>query len=364
MLVGVCSAALMMSQGAVGAENSVSYNITGEGAYDDNRLLRQTNKQSVYTFRIAPTVDFLIEDENSQTMISGRGSYLLSSDQLVQEDQFTYGGDISSVYQYERSNLNFAAGYDRQSVFDTEFLDTGTFVNNATRDRGFGNIGFDTQLNETWTLRLSDDFQILDYSTQGFNNYWSNNVGVGIDVEIDERTSLVQNFGYLRYEPANVLSMPFNSYSYLAGVNYAYSENTDVTVTGGATYTDDEIRWSAVFEVVHEQENNQFNFRAAKEIEPSGLGGLRQSESVSLSATHNYSEGTNMGLEASWRRSKSLNNIMQFTNEFIGLNPWVSFEPVQDLAVRFSYRLRRQKIGLINDWGISNGFLISIQYKM
>ena len=364
LLTGVCSATVIMAQDAVGAENTVELNVSGEGAYEDNRFLSQTNKQSVYTFRIAPVVNYIIEDENSQTIISANGSYLLSSDQAVQIDQFTYGGDISGNYQYERSSLSLAAGYSRQSIFDTEFLDSGQFLNSATRDRGFGNFQFVTQLNETWSLRLSDNFQVLDYSTQNLNNYWSNNVGVGLDVDINERTSLVQNFGYLRYEPSNALIMPLNSYSYLAGISYAYSENTDIIITGGATHTNDQFRWSAVLEVSHEQENNEFGFRAAREIEPSGLGGLRQSESVSLTATHNYSEGTNMGLNTSWRRSKNLNNLIQFTNEFIGLNPWISFEPIQNVGVRFSYQLRRQRIGLTNSWGVSNGFLISIQFKM
>jgi len=202
----------------------------------------------------------------------------------------------------------------------------------------------------------------MDYSDVIFNNYWSNRAGVGVDVLMNERTALVQDFSYLRYVPKNVLQESLNSYSYRAGLRHDLSEYTTISLTGGASYFNDEYRWSAVAEIVHAIENNELSLRAARELQPSGLGGLRQDESIAFTSTYNYSEGTNMGVTASWRRSKSINNLIELDKEFVGISPWVSFEVLQDLRIRLSYQLRRQKTSLTDDWGTSNSFFISIEY--
>ncbi|MCP5380897.1 MAG: hypothetical protein H6912_00880 [Kordiimonadaceae bacterium] len=363
LFLGVCSAALFSAQIATAAETDATFGLSAEGSYDDNRYLSNTNKQSVYILNIRPTVGLTIENEGSQTTFTAYGAYALSSDQAVQKDRFNFGAGVSGVYEYEYSTLTLGGGFDRQSVFETEFLDTGIYAgNNGWRDRGNASFGLKTSLNETWSLRLSDSFQILDYSTINYNNYWSNVVGLGVDVALNERTSLVQNFSYLRYEPDNIFMTSLNSYSYLAGLSYELDENTLVTVTGGATYLSGDYRWSAIFELSHQLENNLFSVRGARELLPSGLGGVRQSDSVEFDSTYNYSESVNMGISASWRRSKELNNITQLDNEFFGISPWVSFEVMRDLNIRLRYQLRRQKIGLSNDWGISNVFSISIAY--
>ncbi len=362
LAAGISTIALIGCQNAVGAESSVDLGISAEASYDDNRYLSTTNKRSLYLYRVTPTASFIVEDEGSQTIFTATGTYSKSSDEAVEADRFTYGGNVQGNYQYEYSTLSLGAGYDHQSVFDTEFEDTGRFLNNATRDRAHASFGYANDLSETITFRLSDNFQLIDYSTMNFNNFWSNNAGAGVDIAIDERTSLVQDFGYLHFEPQAGLAASYDSFSYLAGISHQLTEDTVITITGGATYLEDTFRWSAVAEITHQLENNQFSLRAAREITPSGLGGLRQTESIAVGTTYNYSEGTNMGVEASWRRSKGLNNLLSLNDEFIGLSPWVSFEVIEDLQVRFSYRLRRQRIGLSNDWGISNSFFISLQY--
>ncbi|MEZ5756643.1 MAG: hypothetical protein R3D86_00320 [Emcibacteraceae bacterium] len=363
LFLGVCSAALLSAQYTNAAVTDTTFGLSAEGSYDDNRYLSSTNKQSVYILNIRPTVGLTIEDEGSQTTFTAYGAYALSSDQAIQKDRFNFGADVNGVYEYEYSTLTLGGGFDRQSVFETEFLDTGIYAgNNGWRDRGNVSFGLKTSLNETWSLRFSDSFQILDYSTINYNNYWSNVAGVGLDVALNERTSLVQNFSYLRYEPDNIFMRPLNSYSYLAGFSYEFDENTLVTVTGGATYLSGDYRWSAIVELNHQLENNQISLRGARELLPSGLGGVRQSDSVEFNTTYNFSESVNYGLSASWRRSKDLNNITQLNNEFFGVSPWVSFEVMRDLNIRLRYQLRRQRIGLSNDWGISNLFSISIAY--
>lgn len=362
LLASVGWFALLSAEISNAQESSVNFGLSADARYDDNRFVHPTNKQSLYTFSIRPTIDFVIEDEGSTTTFSGRGSYMFSSDHAVEEDRATYGGGVSGNYEFEYSTLSLGAGYDRQSVFETEFEDTGQFLRNQTRDRAYANFNYASELTETWTFRLFDNFQLSDYSTNFFNNYWSNQVGVGLDVAIDENTSLIQNGSYLRYEPENDLAPSLDSYSYLIGLSHQLSENTRITVTGGSTYMNDSFRWSAVAELIYELENNQFSLRAAREIRPSGLGGLMQSESVAFGTTFNYSEGTTMGFDASWRRQQGLNNFAALRNEFVGVSPWISFEVLRDLRVRFSYRLRRQRIGLGSDWGISNGFIVAIVY--
>lgn len=362
LYLGVCSTALLLCSHAVGAETSVEYGLVTDGSYEDNRYLSTTNKQDVYILSIKPSVGILLEDEGSQTLFSAFGSYALSSDQLVQEDRFSYGGSVSGNYQFEYSSLAINAGYNHESIFDTEFLDTGVFANNATRDSGNASFVYEASLNETMSLRVSDNFQVMDYSNLFFNNYWSNKAGVGLDIALNERTAIIQDVSYLRYEPSNVLSPTLNSYSYLAGIRHDLSENTTLSVTGGVSYLDDKYRWSAVAELDHKLENNEISIRAARELVPSGFGGLTQNESLAFNTTYNYSEGTNMGLTASWRKNKSVNNINTINNQFVGLSPWVSFEIFRDISLRLRYELRRQKLGLTNDWGISNSFHISLEY--
>lgn len=362
LLVGASLFSLLTAQGALGAESSVDFGLSAEGVYDDNRFLRTTDKQGVYILNLRPTASLTLEDEGMTTTFTARSAYAISSDQAVQRDRFTYGAGVFGTYQYEYSALTFGADYDRDDIANTEFEDTGIFVNNGVRDRASANLGYQFQLNEAWSVRISDNFQFIDYSTMNFNNYWSNTAGLGLDVAINDKTSLVQNFSYLHYKPELDLISPLNSYSYLAGISHDLSEDTSVTITGGASYVDGSYRWNAVAEINHTLENNQLSLRAARELQPSGLGGIRQTESVAFNTTYNYSEAANVGLTASWRRSKSLNNLVQLTNEFIGVSPWVSFEVMQELRIRLSYQLRRQKIGFTGDWGISNAFFVSIEY--
>lgn len=361
-LATVSSVALLSGGHVYAQESSVNFGISADARYDDNRFLSTTNKQSLYTFNIRPSMDFTIEDEGSTTVFTARGAYSLTSDNAIEEDRATFGGGVTGNYAFEYSTLSIGAGYDRESVFETEFEDTGQFLQNQTRDRAYANFNYATELNEIWVFRLSDNFQLSDYSTNFLNNYWSNQVGVGLDFDLNETTSIVQNGSYLRYQPENNLAPNIDSYSYLVGISHQVSENTTLTLTGGSTYTNDSFRWSAVAELDYELENNQFSFRAAREISPSGFGGLLQSESVAFGTTYNYSESTNMGLDASWRRQEGLNNLFALSNEFFGVSPWVSIEILRDLRIRLSYELRRQRIGVANDWGISNGFIVAIVY--
>ncbi len=362
--LGVSAIALFLSQSVYAQESKVEVGVSGQASYDDNRFLSATNKQSVYLFRVTPTASLIIEDEGSETIFNVTGTYMKSSDEAIEADRFTYGGSVQGNYQFEYSSLTLGAGYDHQSVFDTEFEDTGRFLNNATRDRGNASFGYATQVSERVSFRISDDFQLIDYSTGNFNNYWSNNAGIGLDIAVDEKTALVQNAGYLRYESRDTTGLSFNSFSYLAGIQRDLSDNTTLTVTGGVTYLQEEdtFRWSAIAELTYELENNQFSLRAAREMTPTGLGGLRQTESIAIGSSYNYSQGTTMGVEASWRRSKGLNNLIALNDEFIGVSPWITIEVIENLRVRFAYQLRTRRIGLTNDWGTSNGFLISIDY--
>ncbi len=309
LMASVSCLAVFVSAEANAQESSVNFGISADARYDDNRFVHSTVKQCLYTFNIRPTVNFVIEDEGSTTTFTGRGAYMISSDETIERNRATYGGGVAGNYEFEFSTLRIGAGYDRQSVFETEFEDTGQFIQNQTRDRGYANFNYSTELNETWTFRLSDDFQINDYSTAFFNNFWSNQVGVGLDVAINEQTSIIQNGSYLRYEPENVLAPSIDSYSYLIGISHQLSEDTSITVTGGSTYMNDTFRWSAIVELAHDLENSQLSFRAAREIRPSGIGGLMQSESVAFGSTLNYSEGTDFGFNASWRRGDSLVRI-------------------------------------------------------
>ena len=362
LAIGVSLVALTGSQAAMSQETSVDFGISGQASYDDNRFLSTTNKQSVSLFRITPSASFIIEDEGSETIFNVTGTYMKSSDEAVEADRFTYGGSVTGNYQYEYSTLSLGAGYNRQSIFDTEFQDTGRFVNNATRDLGYASFGYATQVTERVAFRVSDRFELTDYSSLLFNNYWSNNAGVGLDIYLTENTALVQNGGYLRFESRDPLGLSYDSFSYLAGLQHDLSEDTSIVITGGITYLEDTVRWSAVAEINYELENNEFRLRAAREMVPSGLGGITQTESVTIGTTYYYSEGSSIGVNASWRRGKGLNNIVNTNNEFFGISPWISVEILEDLRVRLQYQLRRQRIGLSNDWGISNGFQISLEY--
>ncbi len=362
LILTVSSSALMSAGAAFAQESRIDVGLTADANYTDNRFMSVDNKQSVYLFNIRPTVSFIIEGEGGTTSITCRGAYALSSDQAVEEDRFTYGGGINGNYNFEYSTLNIGAGFDRQSIFETEVDDTGQFLANQTRDRGYAEFEYATQLSETWTFRVFDTFQTNSYSNAFLNDYWSNNAGIGIDIELNETTSLVQNGSYLRYEPENVLAPSRDSYSYLAGFSHQLSQGTTVTLTGGATYLEDTFRWSAVAEIEHELENNQFTVRAAREIVPTGIGGLMQSDSVAFGSTFNYSQNSSMGVTASWRKNEGLNNLVAINNEFFSVSPWVTIEVLRNLSLRLSYQLRRQRIGLTNDWGVSNGFTIAIQY--
>ncbi len=360
---GLCISSLLCGGHVTAAETSFDLGIAADASYNDNRFLSETNKQSVYLFRVSPVLDTIIEDEGSRTVISATGSFQKSSDEAIEEDRFTYGISLIGDYEFETATLNIGGGYDRQSIFDTEFDDTGAFLNNSTRDRGFAQIGVGARLSETLSVRLSDNFQVLDYSTFGlFNNYWSNSASLGVDLALNENTALIQNFGYLHYEPEFALSPSINSYSYRAGFRRQISENTSISVTGGVSYLNDNYMWSAVAEIAHELERNTVSFRAARELLPSGLGGLRQDESVALSVDYASSQRVTLGVSGSWRRSSEVSGIIQMRNEFVQASPWVTFQVLENLNLRFSYQLRRQRIGLNGGWGISNIFNVSVAY--
>lgn len=362
LYTGLCVSAFLFGNPSLAAETSIELGASANTSYDDNRFLSTTNKQAVYLFSVSPVVDLIIEDEGSLTVLSTTRTFTKSSDETIEKDRFTYGASLTGNYELQSSNLNLGAGFSRQSIIETEFEDSGAFSNNTTRDRGYAQVGIQADLSERWGVRLSNNFQILDYSVGSFNNYWSNSAGLGLDIAVSETSALTQDAGFLYYKPQNMLRPASNSYSYRAGIRHQLSPDTTISINGGATYFNSSYRWSAVAEITHELENNTFTLRAARELVPSGLGGLRQGETVALEVDFDYSESIAMGIGASWRRSSEINVILIDRREFIEVNPWIAVEVMENLRLRFSYRLRRVRIGIMNNWGISNGFNVGVQY--
>ena len=332
-------------------------------SFDDNVFLDAATKEEIYYAEVSPTFKINFEEARYRTEVTASGKFRKSSDQDVEKDRFDFGVDLTGAYDFPTSVLNGALGFHRKSVLDTEFEDSGQFRNNDTKNAGNALIGYQTELSERWRLNISDNFQLVDYSSNFFNNFWNNTINIGFERDWTEYTVITFDFGYNRYQPDSDLLTSTDSYSFAIGLLYSYSENTSITANTGGTYVNDKLRWNAKLQISHELENLKFTLDASRQVSPSGLGEVRQTESISSNVSYSYSEDITAGLGASWRNSNSITAVtLQQDTKSQEISPWVNWQVDEHWNIRLSYRLRRLKRTLDNGWGVSNSVFLEFRY--
>lgn len=149
--------------------------------YDSNINFNFVGKQHDFIFNTSPSVDLNYASEI--TKLTGR----LALDGLA----YVKYGNLDSINQYytlsgqhqvaPRLALTFTGGYILDATKTEELITSGFVMNNTRRQSLQAAPGLAFNLTERATLKLSYNYNEVNYQDNSFQNYYSQMVNLGCD---------------------------------------------------------------------------------------------------------------------------------------------------------------------------------------
>ena len=315
--------------------------------------------------------------------------------------------DVTHRYQGERFKTNLQAGYREQSSINTQLVDPElnisgqTLVPRFTRsiapsitfflternslqfDYSYQNVSFDKPA-ALQSLQYSDytSQQFSSTLTHAYSERLSFNL-VGAYSLFDSSTSFPSNSSFLIFNPNSGFQtvnrlietnydQKSNTFFYQAGLQYAFDELTQLSLSAGMRNTDNKTRYGQIVSYDPEipllnikNSNGENNFsskasghvfsaslnrngewgsaslNAGQQLNPSSSGSQQQSTTVSAQANYNITERWTTGLNANYRLSEftSVFNAVNTRNNssYMTISPNIRWRWTPEINLQLSY---------------------------
>jgi len=187
-------------------------------------------------------------------------------------------------------------------------------------------------------------------------------------------------------------SQESDTFTYQAGLKYAYDERTLFTLSGGIRNTDstsvtsqtvqflDFPASSTVAEQTSSASGNVFSagfnrkydwgsidINAGQQLTPASTGGQRDTTSVSLNARYQLDERWSSGLEASYLQSDrtlaQAGNFFSNNRTYMTVTPNIRWRWTEDIDLRLSYSYRQQEYSSVGQAAVGNDVFLQFSYQ-
>lgn len=299
-------------------------------------------------------------------------------------------------YGWERHKLSLYAGYYRNSILNTAFLDTG-----PTGEQDSPGSRIQYSLSPSWQWQITER-QTLATSFSGNTTYYEGGGG-GIDYDsaslsfnwsymLDERISLQVQPVYSWYKNEADISVKSNTFSLQGGVIWSITEKWRLNLLAGNTrvytvYGQGGIvvvdPGSGVVEFVEDQDSNSFsgnttlsfseerygfNANISSAVVPSGNGVLQQQNRGQVLFYWTPVERMRFDLDGLVGRSDSSDERIDNGRIYQELGLRLGYQFLQDWWLSARYRLREQRgdsdAGGETGTARSNSVYLTVSYRL
>lgn len=367
------------------AEWAVEPRFSLKGEFNDNILLTSFPHESVYGIWASPDLRMRMTTERTE----------LAGDVHLDFVEYVDNADLDMTQQFYTATLRhrrelmefgLSGNYTRDSILLGELVQTGVLgpVNLVERRR------FRTRQNveptwtyhmtERWSSLVSYNFSNVDFDVppqSGFIDFY-NHVGTGtLTHQLSQTGTVYGTTQVIFFDGKDVKNTSFSVGGELGGT-YQWTERFKASLYGGGRFVKTEVartggseksdQFVGVFGGTVEYQWERFRSRAlvSRNVSPTGLGALAQTDRVSLTFSGNVTEKISASLTGEMIFTEVLgnNDVVVPESEFLTLRPSLQWRWNEDvlLAAAYHYRHLEQKGQDPTVKAESHAFTLSLTY--
>lgn len=296
------------------AEWSLLPSIGMKGYYNDNLLLTPLPHEATYGYWVSPGAEFAGKTERLE--VSGKAAIDFVDYYGGAKDRFTnIYLPLSTRYRTERDEWGFTGGFTRDNTLMGELLNTGLVLSFTQRNLWTANPTWTRNLTEKVAFQGTFQFSNATYENAlrlGLVDYQVFGGSAGLLYRVTERDEIQLSATYTNFHTTNA---PFGLRASLPGamlsVTHAFTEtvkgtayggprflNSTSQLSGGSLKTQDAI-WVYGASLSQQLERATLQLTLARDIMPSGLGLLTQTDRAGIFASYDFSENVSVSLDTS-----------------------------------------------------------------
>jgi hypothetical protein len=377
VLLAVIMTANMASRGEA-AEWSLAPSLGVKGTYNSNLLLTPLPHHDTYGYWVTPA-----------TELAGKTERLDVSSRIAADVVGYFGGEdrqftnvfapLSVRYKTEKDLIGFTGGFTRDNTLLSELQETGVVLQFAQRNQW--------TLNPTWTRKLTEKLAFQSsiqgsdttYETARLVDYRVMGGSGGLQYQLSERDQ-IQLLG--SYTDFRTTDSPFGFQANYPGINmsltHAFSESLTGTINGGPRFlsstsqvplgaiTAHDTVWLAGASMTKNWERATVHVSFARDLAPSGLGLLIQTNRGEITGSYELSETLTgslnvVGILTSGRSSAAIGGVFP-DSSYVSLTPKLSWKVLEWWQAEVSYMYRWRDVDTAADSAESHATTFMVTY--
>jgi hypothetical protein len=394
-LAFVATLALLAPFTAGAVEYSAEPSVSLRSLYNDNFDLTTSSHPTVWGITLEPSVRLNAESDNWKVTGGADLKFNHYSESVLNHTEGALS--LHSNYRAERNTLGLNFDLIRDNTLVGELAATGVAQAYTPRTQVSIAPSWTRALTEKTNLVVDYNFTAVSYSdTAGTSliDYREQIVNAGVEHKLAERTtaSLSAYYDFFETDPANFQAQ---TVGVLAGLTQDFSETLRGSVKAGPRWTrsktapaaticngpivsgvctgsvttltseaqTDSSGYTLTGELTKRWETGSVSVRAGRELVPSGVGAMVQTDLARVSVSQEVSPTVAAVLDAGIYRSKYVGAaIDENKSRYLRVEPHVSWRMTPQWTLDAGYAFARQKYDTQPDAATANIIYVTLSY--
>ena len=348
-----------------------------KGEYNDNILLTNLSHEPVYGVWLSPGTRFKYRTELLEVEGNAAADFV---------KYFGQGGlditnfyfPVTARYRTEKDRLLIDGAYIRDNTLVGELQQTGV-VNQRTQ-RNWWNAHPQWKHSLSDRLAVNTEYQYTKASYQNgvqFNlfDYTTNLGSVGLEYQATERDTVTLTGYYLAFQ-ADVVNLDADYYGLQLGLGHDFTDTLRVDLSGGfrnikSTQTFSGVGTSStdfvwVFNASLQKrfERTAASIGFSREINPSGVGLLLQTDHLSLSVRHELTQTMYASVTGDVYWISPTTAAVIPNSRYYFVQPRLHYRLSEWWTAELSYRHAQVDIDVVNTTATQNAVYLAVTYRI
>ena len=306
LLAGVTLAMLLPYANAV--EVTKKATIATGVEYESNPALAETDKNSVWTYTLAPQFQLDVADEVNRWYLDGALLIQRHSNEKVLFDREDPKLAIGWDRTYESGVFGVKAEYQESSARVAELTNTGVFSNadNTQTNRAFS-ARWQHAISAKWAVLTEGVYNNVTFSIPGsLDSHTLTEIRSQLSYVNSEKLDTFAQIGYSQLNP-DKLYKNTDLARFMLGANYQVSDRLSVSPHAGVynlSGRQSDTDWEAGIKANYIVERVSYSAGLSRDIVPSGVATFREVDSLTLGWQFNLSDRDQLGADFSFGKHK------------------------------------------------------------
>lgn len=363
------------------AEWSLLPSIGVKGVYNSNMILTSQPHDATYGYWASPAAEFAGKTERLE--VSGRVAADFVSYYGGVQNQFTnIFLPLTLSYKTETDLLGFTGGFTRDNTLMSELRTTGLVLRFTQRNQWSATPTWTRNLTEK--LSFQSSFQLSDTTYEnglrlGLVDYQLLGGSGGLLYQVNENDQIQLTGSYTNFHTTNAPS-PFRAS--FPGVNlsltHAFTETLTGTAYGGPRFIssstqtvsenikDQSTVWVFGANLAKKFESTSIQLNMARDIVPSGVGLLFQTDHAGVTVSHDLSETLTASFNGSGYIVSGITKVGPGgtfpENRYFSATPTIAWKFLEWWKLELSYTYAHRDVPSISDHAMSNAAMFMLTY--